>query len=176
MNHETIELAGIGVAALALLMQAAVLLAIYLGISKALKSLKEDFDEMRSSVMPIVDNTREMLTRLSRLTPKVESTVADAAEVVRVMRVQAEEVEVSLDQILERVRKQTTRVDGMFTGTLDTVEKASAFVTDAVSKPVRQLSGLLASIQAVIESLRSSGPPTNSAYRERGVPDEDIFV
>jgi uncharacterized protein YoxC len=176
MNHETIELAGIGVAALALLMQAIVLLAIYLGISKAIKLLKQDFDDMRSSVMPIVDNSRELLTRLSKLTPKVESTVTDASELVRVMRVQAEEVEVSLEEILERVRKQTTRVDGMFTGTLDTVEKASAFVTEAVSKPVRQLSGLLASIKAVIESLRSSEPPANSAYRERGVHDEDMFV
>jgi uncharacterized protein YoxC len=184
MNHETIELAGIGVAALALLMQAIILLAIYLGIRKATKSLKEDFDDMRSSVMPIADNTREMLARLSALTPKVEallpkveSTVTDAADLARRYRAQMVDVEAAVEDILERVRKQTIRVDGMFTDTMDTVEKASVFVTETVSKPVRQLSGLLAGLKAIIESLRSATQPANSAYREQGIHDDtDMFV
>jgi uncharacterized protein YoxC len=177
MDHETIELACIGVGALALLMQAVILLAIYLGIGKAAKSLKEDIDDIRSSVMPVVDNTREMVTRLSKLTPKVESTVTDVSELARIMRTQAADVEASLEQILESVRKQTSRIDTMFTGTLDTVDKASVFVTEVVSKPVRQLSGLLASVKAIIESLRSTGQSTNSPFREQGIHDDkDMFV
>jgi uncharacterized protein YoxC len=62
MNHDMIELACIGVGALALLMQAIILLAIYLGITKATKSLKEDVEDMRSSVMPIVEQARTLLT------------------------------------------------------------------------------------------------------------------
>ena len=177
MDHETIELACIGVGALALLMQAVVLLAIYLGINKATKSLKEDIEDVRSSVMPVVDNTRELLTRLSKLTPKVESTVTDVSELARIMRVQAADVEASIEQILERVRKQTSRIDNMFSGTLDTVETAGAFVTEAVSKPVRQLSGLLAGVKAIVESLRSTGRSSNSPFREQGIHDDkDMFV
>ena len=80
MSHEMIELACIGVGALALLMQAILLLAIFLGMRKATKSLKEEIEDVRSSVMPVVNDSRELLTRLSRLTPKLESTVTDAAE------------------------------------------------------------------------------------------------
>jgi hypothetical protein len=46
-----------------------------------------------------------------------------------------------------------------------------------VSKPVRQLSGLLASVKAIIESLRSTGKSSNSPYREQGIHDDkDLFV
>jgi ABC-type transporter Mla subunit MlaD len=177
MNHDMIELACIGVGALALLMQAIILLAIYLGITKATKSLKEDVEDMRSSVMPIVEQARTLLTRLSALTPKIESTVSDAAEVTRKMRAQAEDAEAAVEDILDRVRKQSSRVDGMLTGTLDAVEKASVFVSETVTKPVRQLSGLLAALKAIIESLRAADQAANGVYREQGSHDDtDMFV
>ena len=90
MDHETIELACIGVGALALLIQALVLLGIYAGISKATKSIKEEIDDLRSSVTPILATTRELAetTRqvVVRLTPKVEQTVTDVAELTRGLR------------------------------------------------------------------------------------------
>ena len=170
MDHETIELAFVGIAALALLMQTIILLAIYLGVSKATKSMKEEIEDMRSSVMPIVDNTRELITRLS---PKVEETVIDVAELAHGLRVHAAEVEVSLEEMLARVRKQTSRIDTMFSGTLDAVDHASTFVAEAVSKPVRQLSGLLASFKAIVESLRASD---SSFHEPRVHDDKDMFV
>jgi len=177
MSHEMIELASIGVGALALLMQAIILLAMFLGMRKAAKSLKEEIEDVRSSVMPVVNDTRELLTRLSRLTPKLESTITDAAELTSKLRAQTADVEAAVEDILERVRKQTSRVDNMFSGTLDTVDRASVFVTETIVKPVRQISGLLAGLKAIIESLRSPQPSTNSVYRERGVHDDtDMFV
>jgi len=83
MNHETIEMVCIALGAAALAMQTVVLVAIYIGASKAIKQMKQELDEVRTSVMPMVENTREMLghTReaIVRLTPKLESTVTDFA-------------------------------------------------------------------------------------------------
>jgi uncharacterized protein (DUF39 family) len=99
--------------------------------------------------------------------------VTDVSEVTRSLRAQTTDVEVSLDEILEKVRKQAGRIDSMITGTLDAVDRAGAFVTETVSKPVRQLSGLLAGMKAVIESLSSS----NSKYHEPSIHDDkDMFV
>ena len=90
MNHETIELICTAVSALALLIQALVLLGIYLGVSKAAKSLKEEIQDLRSTVMPIVDTSRELAETTKqlvvRLTPKVEQTVTDIAELARGLR------------------------------------------------------------------------------------------
>jgi uncharacterized protein YoxC len=177
MNHETIELACIGLGALALLIQSIVLLAIFVGMGKATKKIQEEIEDIRSSVMPVVKDTRELVdtTRelFVRLGPKVESTVTDVSELTRSLRAQATDVEVTVEQVLERVRKQANRIDTMFSGTLDAVDKASAFVTETVSKPVRQLSGVLASIKAIVESLSAS----NSRYHEPSVHDDkDMFV
>jgi len=177
LNHDTIELICIGAGALALLTQAFVMLAVLLGARKAAKSMQEQVDELRSTVMPILEISRELADStkqlVTRLTPKVEQTVTDVAELTRLLREQAAEVEIAAEEILDRVRKQTRRIDAMFTGTMDAVDKASTFVAETVSKPIRQVSGLLAALKAIVESLRSSDP----AYREPSLHDDkDMFV
>ncbi len=184
LDHETIELAAVVLGALALLTQTIILLAIYRGVTKAAKSMQEEIEDLRSSVAPVLDSAREVMSSTReildstralavRLTPKLEATVTDAAELARVLREQAADVEAVAGEVLERVRKQTGRVDAMFSSTLDAVDKAGAFLTEAVSKPVRQLSGVLASVKAIVESLRGSDPP----YRETSVHDDkDMFV
>jgi len=169
-THETIELAFVVVAALALITQTVILLAVYLGVSKAAKSLKDEIEDIRSSVMPLVRNTRDLVDRLS---PKVEETVTDLAAVAQTLRAQAENIEASVTEVLVRVRKETGRVDAMVSSALDALDRASLYVTETVSKPVRQLSGMLASIKAIIESLSDSAP----SHREPRVHDDkDMFV
>jgi hypothetical protein len=48
-------------------------------------------------------------------------------------------------------------------------------VADAIQKPVRQISALLASVKAVVESLRSSGPASRSRTNH-AAGDDDMFV
>jgi len=177
MNHDMIELAFVGVAALALVMQTIILLALYIGVSKSTKSIKSDFDDMRASITPTVEKARDLVektrTLVDRVSPKVESTATDMAELAHLLRTQAADVEVAVEQILERVRTQTGRIDTMFSGTLDAVDKASGFVTHAVEKPVRQISGLVAALKAIVESLRTS----EAHYREHDIHDDkDLFV
>ena len=171
MNHETLELAFVGIAALALLMQSFLLLAIFLGVRKAARSVKEDVEDMKSSVMPVVEKSQELLGRMIVLAPKVESTVTDVSDLAHILRTQAQEVEASLQEVLVRVRKQTGRLDEMFTGTLDSVDKAGEFITRAVSKPMRQMSGVLASIRAFVETMQAPDPAANTSSYEHEVAE-----
>jgi hypothetical protein len=178
-THETIELACIAVTAVALVTQTIILLVIALGASKAIKSLKNDLDDMRGTVMPTVHNVRDLVERLS---PKVERMITDASEITAGFRRQAVAVEEVGGEVLAKVRKETGRLDTMFSSTLDAVDKASNYVTHAVSKPIRQISGLLASLKAIVESL--TAPET--AYKKPAVysdsthddlrEDKDMFV
>jgi ElaB/YqjD/DUF883 family membrane-anchored ribosome-binding protein len=170
MDHESIELAFVVIGALALLTQTVILLAIYLGVREAAKSTKAEIEDIRSSVMPVVHTTRDLVNTLS---PKVDQTVTDMAALAHSLRAQAADMEAAVTEILDRVRKETGRVDAMFSGALDAVDQASLYVTQKVSKPVRQLSGLLASIKAIIQSLSDSAP----SRREPIVHDDkDMFV
>jgi uncharacterized protein YoxC len=181
IDNQTIMLAIVAVTALAVLLQAIILLAIFLSVRKAARSFKEQVEELRSTVMPVVNNTRDLI---ARVTPYVESTVYDVATMAHGLREQTEQMETTAKNMLERLRKQSSRVDAMLSSVLDAVDRAGVFLSNTVSKPARQLAGVLASIKAVVESLRASDaafrpppPPPPEDFRDMRSPmDEDPFV
>jgi hypothetical protein len=67
-------------------------------------------------------------------------------------------VSASATEIAQRVNAQSTRVDAMVTGALDAIDRTAVLVVDTVNKPVRQLSGILAGVKAVVEVLGASKP------------------
>jgi uncharacterized protein YoxC len=171
LDNQTIQLIFIAVTALAVLLQAIILLAIFVTVRKAARSVREEVEDLRSSMMPIIDTTRELIARSA---PRVEDAVADLADIAHGLRVQTTQMESSVTDILERVRTQASRVDEMFSSLLDAVDRAGGFVAEAVSGPVRQISGLLASIKAIIESLRATAGSVPGPTRPPG--DKDRFV
>jgi uncharacterized protein YoxC len=177
LDNQSILLVFVAITSLAMLMQAIILLAIYLSMRKASTSIREQIDEIRSSVMPVVDSTRDLCARASdlfqKVSPKVESAASDLAEMAHGLRVQTNELQVSTLEVLERVRRQSGRIDHMFSGLLDAVDRAGGFVAEVVSKPVRQFSGILASIKAVIETL---GKPTPGGRPTHTPVGKDTFV
>lgn len=170
LDNQTILLAFVAVTGLAVLLQAIILLAILVSVRKAARAVKEELEDLRSAAMPVIYNTRDLFARLA---PIVEDTVGDLSEIARGLRVQTEEMQSTAAEVIEKVRKQTTRLDSMFTSVLDAVDRAGGFVAEAVSKPVRQLSALASSIKAIVESLRVPAPPPRPG---RPRDDKDMFV
>ena len=179
LDSQTILFIILAVIALALLGQAIVLLAIFLSIRKTACSLKEDFEDLRGEISPILHNTRELFLRIA---PRIEDTAADLAAMAHGLRTQTADIQASAAEVLDKLRHQSTRLDGMITSVFDAVDRATSFVTETVARPVRQLSGILASAKAVIETLRSTAPEPQPAApqappRPPSEPEEkDMFV
>ncbi len=172
LDSQTAQLIFAGVAALALLLQALVLLAIFFGIRKAIATLREDFDDLRTSVTPFVKEAREVFTRVA---PRIEETTADVAAFTHSLRAQSDDLKAASAEIIEKARHQASRIDSMTTHVLDAADRAGAFVNDAVSRPMRQLSGILASIRAIVDSLRAPEPASRT--RPNHPPgDPEMFV
>lgn len=173
VNTETLLIWFVGLTAFAVLLQAAVLLALALAVRKTAKTIQTEMEELRGVVMPVATELREFLGRVA---PKLEAATADLADIVHGLKAQSAEMQASAMEILERTRRQTSRLDNMVTGVLDTVDRAGAILTDAVSVPLRQISGMAAFARAALDALRSGvrGPrqqqPTHSAA------DRDMFV
>jgi hypothetical protein len=172
LDNETIELALIALVALAMLAQAIVLLVAFVALRKAARAIDEKVEDIRSSVMPLVDKTRELLTTL---TPKIIETTEDLTALAHSLRVQSGDVRFAANEVIARVRAQTTRIDTLLTGVLDAVERAGGFMADTVGKPMRQLSAILASVRATVESLRSS-EPTHGSRPDETSGSPDLFV
>lgn len=171
-DNNTLLLAFVAVTAVAIVLQTIILLAILVAVRKAAKAVTEDVEDLRSSVMPIIHNSRDLL---ARLTPKIEATMDDLSEMAHGLRIQTAEVQSSAIEIMDRLRRQTSRLDRMFTTVLDAVDRAGGFVAETVSRPMRQISGLLSSIKAIIESLRTPPPPAEPRPTH-SASDKDMFV
>ena len=92
LDNQTILLACLAVTALAVLMQTLILLLIFVALRKTANSIREEAENLRASIMPIIFDTRDMLantqatlanaqeflgnaqTVLTRVTPRIEST------------------------------------------------------------------------------------------------------
>ena len=89
LDHDTIELILIAVTAAAVLLQAFVLLGILLGLKKTSRAMLEQIEDLKASITPFIDNSREFLARVG---PKVEGTTADIADITRRLTAQAVEL------------------------------------------------------------------------------------
>jgi ABC-type transporter Mla subunit MlaD len=172
MNHDTILLAFVVVMGLAILLQTIMLLAILVAARKAASTIQEETEKMRTAVMPVIYDTRDLLAStqgilastqdilaatqgfINRVGPRIEAATTDLAEISHGLRVQSAEIQSSVLEIVGHARQQGERVDDMISHFLDTVDRAGGFVMETVRKPVQQVSGVLRSVKAIVESLR----------------------
>jgi uncharacterized protein YoxC len=179
LDLQTTQLIIVAAVALSMLIQAFVVLAVFIVARKTINKLQDDLDETRAKVMglidkiqPLVESTREFLTRT---TPKIEAAVGDIAVVTQKLRAESDDVQAAASELIDRARRQGARMDSMMTKTLDTVDRAASFMTDTVSKPMRQLSAILASAKAVVETLRT-GPTDGRARTEHINSEQDFYA
>jgi hypothetical protein len=171
-DHQTLELVLLVLVAVAMLVQALVLLAAFLTMRKAAKSMNDRIEEVRISVMPILETSRDLITKLA---PRIDSASEDLVSITHSIRAQTADLQTAANEMVGRARSQANRLDSILTNFFDAMDRAGGFVADCINKPMRQLSALLASAKAVVESLRSSSP-TNRAPSNHVPGDHDMFV
>jgi hypothetical protein len=174
VNNETLMLVFVACTGAAVLMQACVLLAMYFAFRKAMKMAQEQIDELRTNVLPVVKDTKELLTSVG---PKIDSLAGDFAAMTRGLREQGSLFKSSASDIALKVNRQASRVDMMLTNLLDVVDRTTAVVAEVVSVPLRQLSGFAAFARAAMGTLRA-GPPRNQSESQptHSAADKDMFV
>lgn len=173
MNNQTLLITLVVFVALtgiALLVQAIVVLVAFVTMRKTIVSLHSEVEEMRTSVMPLLRLSKDFLEKVA---PKVESIATDVADITERLKQQTVELQFTTTEILERVHRQSARVDTIVTGVIDSIEYASNVVADSVSRPVRQISAVLASAKAFLSVLATGRRPGQQADV---VADQDMFV
>ena len=173
MNNETLLIVLVVFVALtgvALMVQAIVMLTAFVTMRRTITLLYSDVQEMRTSVMPILSRSKDLLENVA---PKIESIATDMADLTHRVKQQGAEVQATTADILERVHRQTSRVDTMITGVIDGIEHASNVVSDSVSRPVRQVTAMLASAKAFLSVLATGRRP---GRQQEIVADQDMFV
>jgi hypothetical protein len=167
------------ISAIALLIQAGMLAAIY----KTTKSLQE-------TINPLVPKMESLLPKLDSLLPKVESLVATTTSTVEQSGKQITEITTRANDILDstkrqlaimedvvgdaagRAKVQMERVELVLDDTLSRAHETVAVVHDGIMRPLREVNGIAAGIRAALGSVARGSRPTV----DRATSDEEMFI
>jgi methyl-accepting chemotaxis protein len=160
---------------IAVLLQAGVLLAMYIAMRKSTEQLQQLAGDVKTKLMPTVTQAQEIITELR---PKVANIAENLSETTTVLRSEVQRVDATVNDVIDRARLQVIRADELLSRTLDRVEQTSEIVQKTVVSPVRQISGLVQGIAVGLEFLFSRSHRRNGGGREerRPVPQDEMFI
>jgi chromatin segregation and condensation protein Rec8/ScpA/Scc1 (kleisin family) len=159
---------------IAVMLQAGILLAMYLAMRKSSARLEAMATEVKTKVLPTVEQAQAMLTDLR---PKLQVIADNLEETTTAVRSQVQRVDATVNDVVDRARLQVIRADELLSRTLDRVEQTSDMVHKTVISPVRQLSGLMQGITVGLEFLFSRGRKNGGRREERRpVPQDEMFI
>ncbi len=148
-NSETLLLAFVAFTGVAVLMQALVLLGIFLSLRRAARSAMEVTSDLRATVVPLVQSTRELI---ERVTPQILAASQNMLDLTEGIRAETSAISESASVILDRVNRQTVRLDRMLSAGFDSVDRATAAIETAVLRPVRQANTILNAARAMVNA------------------------
>jgi len=172
MDKMTVFVALTGVA---VLLQAGVLLAMYLAMRQSSLRMEALATEVKTKIMPTVEQAQAILTEMR---PKISVIAENLQETTTLLKTQVQRVDAAVNDVVDRARLQVIRADELFTRTLDRVEQTTDMVHQTVISPVRQFSGLIQGITVGLEFLFGGRGRRNGGSREdrRAVPQDEMFI
>jgi hypothetical protein len=193
----------IAVTAAAVVLQAGILVGLYVAARKTTAKLEREVAELKGKALPIINSTDAMLIELRpkvdqlvdnlvqlqpkilqivdtlvELRPKVNVVVDNLAETSATVRSEIQRVDATVSDVMDRARLQVIRADEMLTRTFDRVEHTSDVVAKTVVSPVRQVSGIVRGVTAGVEFLLGNRHRKNgdSRSQRRAVPQDEMFI
>jgi methyl-accepting chemotaxis protein len=159
----------------AVLLQAGMLVALYLSVRKSSVRMEALAVEVKTKALPAIETAEAILAELR---PKLTVIADNLTETTHSVRSQVERLDATVDDVVDRARLQIIRADELLSRTLDRVEETSEMVQRTVVSPVRQFSGLIQGVTAGIEFLLGNRSRRNGGSREarRPVPQDEMFI
>jgi len=159
----------------AVFLQMLILLFMYLAVRKLSSRLESVVDETQSRVLPLLENAKvmqqEVKAFIETARPKIDLVLDNAAHVTTIARTDVERVQATVNDLLDRVRLQVIRADEMVTRTMDSVEETSERVQHSVMSPVRKVSGVVQAISVGVGTFFS-----NQKRRRNGGASDEMFI
>ena len=159
------------VASIAIVVQAAMLTALFFEMKRLSERLERFTMDLESRLTPILSRVQIFLEDTQ---PRIAEMVADAAHVVYLARAQAQKVDRVFTEASDRLRGQLVRADRILTGALEAVEDAGSKFTHSVWRPVQKVSALMQGIKVGIDLLRSRRG--NRRLEEPLEQEEELFI
>jgi ABC-type multidrug transport system fused ATPase/permease subunit len=160
----------VGLAALAIVIQMGVLIALFVSTRKASARLQRISNEMEEHLLPMI---RDAKILLAESTPKVREILEDLTVLSATARHDVARISSTANEINNRVHEQMLRADQLVTRTLDRVEETTENVQHAISSPMRQISGVLTGVAAGLAEFLGS---RKLQRHKNAMPRDEMFI
>jgi hypothetical protein len=161
----------IAATAFAVVLQALILVALYLAMRKSTAKMEALALEVTSKTLPTVETLHGMLVELR---PKIEIITTNLSDSTNLVRNQLGRIDATLTDALDRTRLQVIRADELLNRTMDKVEDTTDIVHRTVVSPLRQVNGLMAAVTTGVEVL--FGQKKRHRKNGAGVPQDEMFI
>lgn len=161
------------VAAIALIVQVAILTALFFEVRRTTSNVNRLSSDLQSRVGPILTRLQILLDDTQ---PKISTMVSDASHIVYLARGQAQKVDRVFTEAADRLRGQLVHADRILTGTLEAVEEAGSQFKHSFWRPVQKASALVQGIKVGLDLLRSRRGSRSRGDEPRESQEEELFI
>lgn len=161
----------VGVTSAAVVLQACILVAMYLAMRKSTARMEALALEVKAKVLPTAETAQAMLVELR---PKIEDIVSNTRDTTTVVRDQMLRLDATVSDVMDRTRLQVIRADELLTRTMDRVEETTDMVHKTVISPVRQVAGVMTGLSVGFEAL--FGGKRRRRRESAGVQQDEMFI
>lgn len=158
------------VAAVAIVLQAAILMAMYKELRQARERITRATTDLYARMDPVLSRLQVLVEDIQ---PRLSSIVADTSEITHLARGQAQKVDRIFSEAVDRLRMQIIHADHVLTGALEAVEEAGSKVRRTIWGPVQQASALIKGVKVGLDFFRSQRRPSDRTGEQ---PDEGLFI
>jgi hypothetical protein len=155
----------------AVLLQAGILVALYLSVRKSTAKMDALATELKEKAIPTMETVQSFIAEMR---PKIETIADNVSDSTTVIKTQLERLDATLTDVLDRTRLQVIRADELLSRTMDKVEETSEIVHKTVVSPLRQVSGVMNAIYTGIDVFL--GTKRRSGKNGMGVPQDEMFI
>ena len=162
----------VAITALAVVLQAVLMAAIFFSVRNLSKRIEETTLEIRSRVAPILGRVQMIVDDVH---PQISNMVADAAHITHLARTQVQHADRIVGEAIDRLRLQLAHTDQILTGALETVEETGATIRRAILGPVQSVTAIVRGIQTGLDFLRGNRRRAESPATAE-TQDESLFI
>jgi hypothetical protein len=139
------------------------------GMYKALKKLQED-------ISPLIPETRQALqsiqTTLAEATHEITDLSARTRSLLDLAHSQLEQFDASRAEFTAKFKIQAERMELVLDDTLSRVQEVVAVLQGTVLRPVREVSGVLAGVKAAVQTFMLGRRPNVT----QATHDDEMFI
>lgn len=169
MAHEGLLTAFVIVTALAVVIQAAILFAMFRVMKVILAKTTAIESGVKEHLNPVLDSVRAVTTATRE---PINTILTNLTEITGLLRQRAASADAVAAEVLERVRVEAFRLDELLAGVLGRMERVAEAAERGVLVPVREISAVIAGIRqgfAYFFARQRQSPP------QRG-HEEQLFI